>query len=464
MKTEPPYDCAANLYKEGLYDQAAAEFRKIIQQNPHDHTAWSNLGSSLRALKKFEAALACAEKAVSLSPHKAYAFTNYGNILTDLDREYDALSAHATAYRLKPDDFLIRRNYATSLREFCHYEHALIHYEAASRLRPDDNNIKWDMAITHLHMGNYKTGWEAFESRWSIGEIQERSYGAARWDGQPLQGKTILIHEEQGFGDTILCSRYIPMIKMQGARVILECKPALHKLFRTVNGLDILVAPGECKEHIDYYIPTMSLPGIFKTDLTSIPPTPDLFVPHEPPSFSKGLLNKVNDQFKVGIVWSGSVTFKNNRKRAVAVDRFLPLSKIPGVQLFSLQKGPCEKDLYDAGAEALIWDISGDLNDFTDTTAIIRNLDLVIMTDSSVAHLAGSIGCPVWNLLNYKPYWLYLHHREDCPWYPSMRLIRQTTPGDWDSVFERVAHDLEVASVMKKAGRWKYPLRKSVQA
>ena len=162
-------------------------------------------------------------------------------------------------------------------------------------------------------------------------------------------------------------------------------------------------------------------------------------------------------RFKVGVVWSGSVTFKGNKKRAVGVERFIPLASVPGVQLFSLQKGPCEKELYEAGADALIWDLSADLNDFTDTAAILNALDLVVMTDSSVAHVAGSIGCPVWNLLNYKPYWLYLSYREDCPWYPSMRLIRQTEPGNWDKVFDRVAVELEKAVAMKKAGFGKRP-------
>ena len=218
---------------------------------------------------------------------------------------------------------------------------------------------------------------------------------------------------------------------------------------------------GKTDEPFDYQISVMSLPGVFGTTLQNIPLITKLSIAPVIPLNSKKILDAAGEKLKVGIVWSGSVTFKGNRKRAVSIDRFIPLTSIPGVQFYSLQKGPCEKDLYEAGADSLIWDLSPDLNDFTDTAAILEELDLVIMTDSSVAHLAGSLNCPIWNLLNYKPYWLYLNHREDCPWYPSMRLFRQNEPGNWDSVFKKVAAELEKAVIMKKTGIWEKPIRQT---
>jgi hypothetical protein len=155
----------------------------------------------------------------------------------------------------------------------------------------------------------------------------------------------------------------------------------------------------------------------------------------------------------VGIIWSGSVTFKRNRKRAVSLERFLPLATIPGVQLYSLQKGPCEKEVAEHGAQGLILEFGPHLNDFADTAAVLKELDLVIMTDSSVAHLAGTVGCPVWNLLCSHAYWIYLSEHADCLWYKSMRLFRQPLPGDWDGVFKTVAEELEKTVALKRSGK-----------
>lgn len=443
-----------NLLQKNNFHEAAAEYKKVLQIDPNNSIAWSNLGSAQRAMGNLNAALVCAQRALSIAPNHPPYLTNYGNILTDFDHREDALAAHAKSYHYNPHDFLIHKNYATSLREFCQFEHALAHYKAASDLQPENEHIKWDMAITYLHMGQYAEGWKAFEARWKIGKMEDRPQVAPKWNGEDLHKKTILIHGEQGFGDTILCSRYISLVKEKGARVIFECKKELHSLFSTISDIDNMTEYGKADEPFDYQISIMSLPGVFNTHLHNIPEPPQLMTSKKLPENAEKLLAAAGDKLKIGIVWSGSVTFKDNRKRAVSIDRFLPLASIPGIQLYSLQKGPCEKDLYESGADTFIWDLSGDLNDFTDTAAILKDLDLVIMTDSSVAHLAGSIGCPIWNLLNFKPYWLYLNHREDCPWYPSMRLIRQNIPGDWDSVFERVAVELEKAVIMKKTGLW----------
>ena len=453
-------DEALGLLHEDKFSEAAERYRAVIQTNPGIAVAWSNLGMALRKLGHTEAALGCAQRALDLDPGNPGYLTNLGNVLTDLDRKNEALEAHAKAYQASPNDFLIRKNYAGSLREFAHFEQALFHYDAACAMQPDNDSVKFDRATTYLHLGRFKEGWATFYTRWKMPEAKMRPIEATPWQGQKLEGKTILVHGEQGFGDTVLCSRYMPMVKARGGRVILECKKPLHKLFSTIPGIDRIGEYGEIDERFDYQVPIMSLPGVFRTDLKTIPPVPKLLVPEKPPAQARKLLELAGDKFKVGIVWSGSVTFKGNKKRAVGVERFVPLASIPGVQLYSLQKGPCEKELYDAGADALIWDLSADLNDFTDTAAILNKLDLVIMTDSSVAHIAGSIGCPVWNLLNYRPYWLYLSYRDDCPWYPSMRLIRQTEPGNWDTVFAKVAVELEKAVTMKAAGQWNKPHRR----
>lgn len=300
-----------------------------------------------------------------------------------------------------------------------------------------------------LDMGDFARGWEDFRSRWKLGQLTERNYKAPLWQGEDFAGKTIVVHEEQGFGDTILASRYLPLVKARGGRVILQCNPVLHRLFGAVPGVDKIVCFDTLTDAYDYYVPMMSLPGIFKTDFTNIPPAPPLFAPPSPPPQAARLLDAGKGRLRAGIVWSGSTTFSRNRKRAVEARRFLPFAEIPGVQLYSLQKGPREKDLADCGGQALVWELGPFLHDFSDTAAVIRELDLVIMTDSSVAHLTASLGKPVWNLLCFRPYWLYTSVREDCAWYPAMRYFRQPEPGDWDSVFRETHAALEKLAAEK---------------
>jgi tetratricopeptide (TPR) repeat protein len=435
---------AVRLFEAGRIAEAAAGFRTALRLDINHAGAWVNLGSALRKLGKLEASASCTRRALSLSPNNPGYLTNYGNCLIDLNRIDEGLEAHAEAARRKPDDFLVQRNYSVALREAGKFEEALALFKALGKERPDDVSVTWEEAVTYLQLGDYKRGWDAFEIRWKLPTMRERqSKTARRWRGEDISGKTLLVYDEQGFGDSILCSRYIPLIKERGGSVIVECKPQLHRLFSAIPGIVRIAETGQVLTGFDYHVPMMSLPGIFGTDDSSIPPPPPLYAAPAPPPHSARLLGAAKDLFKVGIVWSGSETFTNNRRRSVEAARFLPLTEIAGTQFYSLQKGPREKDLSACGAEELILELGPDMNDFSETAAVLKQLDLIIMTDSSVAHLAGSLGVPVWNLLCYRPYWLYLTERQDCPWYPSMRLFRQPSPGDWDSVFKKVAVELE---------------------
>ena len=463
--TTPEFQRALKLYEAGKIPEAIAAYQKLVQVQPQDASTWLNLGAILRKADQFEASVCCVKRALELSPTKGSFLTNLGNALVSLDRIDEALEAHAEAVRLEPDNFLLRSNYAIALRECGKAEAALPHFDAACAMQPDNDTIKWERALTYLDMGRFKEGWEAFEVRWKQKQMKPREYPQARWKGEDLKNKTILVYEEQGFGDSILCSRFLGMVKARGGRVIFECKPALHRLMQKLP-VDRLVETGvtdagKLGENFDYHIPLMSLPGIFGTDLTNIPPPANLFAPPTAPPEAQRLLDMHKDRFRVGIIWSGSVTFARNGKRAVSAERFLPFAEIPGIQLYSLQKGPCEPELAKCGGQGLVLEMGPLVNDFADTAAILKQLDLVIMTDSSVAHLAGSVGCPIWNLLCYRPYWLYLSDRSDSPWYPSMRLFRQKVAGEWDSVFEEARAALRQAVAAKKAGQWPVKLNKA---
>lgn len=427
---------AAALLERKEFAAAAAACRELLREDENDAEAWSMLGVALRAQGRPEEALPCAQRAAELSPENFVYLTNYGNVLAERD-DPEAVEVQRGAFRLAPGNLAVRENLAVALRDFGHLHEAQEHFDALRAQKPGDADSDWNRAENLLRLGRLREGWAGFEARWQRGNKMIPSYAAPRWRGEDFSGKTLLVYEEQGYGDTILSCRYLRLAKARGGRVLFGCRPALHRLFEGLAGADRIVGAGALGETFHYHIPSMSLPGIFGTDLDSIPPVPELHLPPVPPAIAEKLA-EAKGRFKVGIVWSGNPEFKGNRRRSASLERFLPLSEIAGVQLFSLQKNSAEDGLIPA--------LGPYLDDFADTAAVVGNLDLVIMTDSAVAHLAGSIGKPVWNLLAFSAYWLYLARRDDSPWYPSMRLIRQDRPGDWDGVFAKAAERLAAAA------------------
>lgn len=440
---------ALALHEQGKLDEAALLYRQMLVINPKDARCWVNLGTLLRQKGQDEASVACTARALELSPGNASYLTNYGNCLMGLDRKDEALAAQEAAYKADPNSTLIRANLAIALREAGRSAEAIPHFDAVCKAKPNDPQPQWERAMSHLEIGNFKQGWEDFKVRWKLGQLKDRNYQAPLWQGENFEGKTIVVHEEQGFGDTILAARFVKKVKERGGRVILQCNPVLHRLFSQLEGVDRIVCFDTLDEPYDYFVPMMTLPGIFEADFTNLPAPSRLFAAPELPRAADHFVKISEGRLRVGIVWSGSTTFSRNNKRAVDASRFLRFANIPGVQLFSLQKGPCEKELAECGAQGLVYEIGPHVNDFADTAAVINQLDLVIMTDSSVAHLTGSLGRPVWNLLCYRPYWLYSPMREDCAWYPSMRYFRQPEPGDWDSVFDEAHAALEKLAAEK---------------
>ncbi len=450
---------AAALHRQGRIDLAITAYRKILQMAPDHAGVWGNLGVALRTRGDFPAAIIAYKRALEISPGDPGITGNLGNALKDIDRIEEALDAHRSAAAALPDDFNIRYNYGIALREAAQYEDALAELDAAIALKPGAPQPQWDRAIALLHLGRFSEGWAAYEARWKTGDLPARPVEVPRWQGETFEGKRLLVFAEQGFGDSILTSRFIPLIKERtgegpdAGRVILECKAPLQDLFTDIEGIDRMVEPGEAADDYDLEVPIMSLPGIFEASDDRLPPPAKLHIPDYARQKAKSLLRQ-DERFKVGIVWSGSVTFKGNRKRAVGVENFLPFAEVPGVDLYALQKGPRSGDLEAAGAGAVVTAIGEQLDSFAETAAVIKALDLVVMTDSSVAHLAGSLACPIWNLLNKATYWLYQGEGETTPWYPSMRLFRQEEAGAWDPVFERVKDELSVAVAAKRAGSW----------
>lgn len=431
-------DQALVLHRRGHFEHAIAFYKAYLQHSPEDPCIWSNLGACLRAQKKHQAALACYHRALQLEPENCAALGNLGNVLKDLHRLDDALAVHQRVLYARPEDVQALINHASALREHRQYNTALTQLDKASALDPDSAAISWERGQNLLHLGRYREGFEAYESRWQLADVVAPEFSFPQWQGESLTGKRILLYAEQGYGDTLLAARYIRLVKElvrdNSVYIVLQCKPELHRLFSGI-GADRIIAPGQRCSDMDYHSPLMSLMAIFTAELGDVPPPARLYASLGAKKKFKFLRDRDPAYLKVGIVWSGSVTFKNNHNRCASVERFSALAELTGVRLYSFQKGPRGNDLYANGADAVIENLASYCDDFSDTAAAVEHMDVIVMTDSSLAHLAGSLGKPVINLLQYVPYWIYSPEHTRTPWYPSHRLIKQERPGEWDSVF-----------------------------
>jgi len=432
---------ALDFHRNKQYDKAVKGYRFLLQFEPHDSSLWSNLGAALRGVKQYAAAVGCYRKALDIKPNDAGTLSNLGNVLKDMNRVEEAIVFQEQACACEPENAQYRMNYAVALREAKCFEEALTVFNQLLTEEPDNAGYQWERGLIHLYLGNFKQGWIDYEARWRTGELPVRDFHCPQWQGEPLQGKRILLVAEQGYGDTILAARFIRQVKAESPAFIgFECKPELEPVFATLE-VDAFIPPKDKtyqEGEFDYYCPLMSLMGVLGIDESNIPPPVAITVPEEARAKCQKLFQFFNKKIKIGIVWSGSLTFRDNEKRATSLEQFLLLAEMPNVQLFSLQKGEREKDLQEYSALPLVYDLSKHLNTFGDTAAVIEQLDMVVMTDSSVAHLTGSMGKTIINLQQYKPYWLYYPETEGTPWYPSMKIIRQESPGDWESVFSRL--------------------------
>jgi len=425
---------------------------RMLADKPRDPNVWSALGSLLRREGKIPQAIACQHRALEFDPNHSGAWTNLGNVLSDQERYAEAIAAHEKAVTLSKGAFSYVVNYAVTLRHALRFDRALQVIDHALKVDPDNVGLRWDRVLTLLQIGRYEDGFRDYDCRLALPTYQNRKPPGLLWDGSPLDGRTILLNTEQGFGDALLIARYVPLVKARGGRVILECHPELRRLLDGLPGVDAFIPTGSDLPAYDVSCPLMSLPERLGTTIDNVPPPTPITVPAEARAKAAALVPVTPGILNVGIIWSGRVTFKDNTRRATTLSHFLRFLEIPKVRLFSLQKGPPEAELETLGTSTLITPLGPHFQDFADTAAALERLDLIIMTDSSVAHLAGSLGRPVWNLLQYMPYWIYGDKGNTTPWYPSMRLFRQNTPGDWDQVFAEASQALRQLAEGRRTG------------
>jgi len=432
------FDEAVEAQNSGDLEAAIAGYNRTLSLAPGYVSALNNLGVALRKERKLDAAIACYRRALERDPDNTQTLSNFGNALKDAGRHKESIEMFRRAMKLNPSDAGMVYNFGITLKDAGLIDESLDVLDQARELNPDLADIRWDIALAHLVKGDFENGWPAYESRWELSYTPNLRFPDQQWNGRKVKG-TIVMATEQGYGDAIQFVRYAPMVRKKCSRLVLECREGIEDLLGTVNGIDEVVTRGKKLPDFDAYVPLLSLPRVLKTKFTKISKdTPYLNVEQAKKAQCRELLRPLGNRFKVGIVWAGSPTHKNDHNRSLAFEHFLELLKVPGVALLSLQKGERVKELTGSGCGALVSNLDPAIKDFTDTAAFVSELDLVIMCDSSVAHLASALGKPVWTLIPYAPDWRWLTGRDDSPWYPTMRLFRQSEPSRWDDVFENI--------------------------
>ncbi|HEX2943257.1 MAG TPA: tetratricopeptide repeat protein [Rhodopila sp.] len=431
----------------GRWDEAIASFRSALALRADFPDALSNLGNALKARGEMDAAVACYRRAIALKPDYVEAHYNLGNALREQGQPDDAVACFAKAINLRPDFVDVYVNLGGLLADQKMLDAAIACYDRAIALAPHLVDGHFNRAIALLAKGDLLAGWEEYEWRWQMPEMAAASprYTQPRWRGEAASGRTILIHAEQGFGDTLQFCRYAPLVAARGLQVVMSVPKPLVRLLRNLSGVNQVIAEDHEPPPFDLHCPMLSLPLALQTTLPTIP----IHIPYlhadraQAAVWQDRLAAQGDGQRRVGLVWAGSA--RNHSPTLAAVDgrRSLPpeklasLLELPGLQFFSLQKfGPPAPPVY------ALTDFMSEMEDFADTAALIANLDLVISVDTAVAHLAAALGKPVWLLDRFDSCWRWLTNRRDSPWYPTIRLYRQPSPGDWDAVVDEIARDL----------------------
>jgi Flp pilus assembly protein TadD len=477
------HDQGFRLHLLNQTKEAEPFYRKAIALDPAFKEAWMNLGLVVMAQGRFDEALTCQREALRLDPESPDALNNLGMSHYAQGHIVEAENCFRAVLRLQPDHANATLNLGSTRQLFNHVEeaetlfrHALTlgvdpargesnlslammeqgrpeeaerHCRRALEARPDYAEARANLSLALLQMGRLEEGWHEYESRWQVEATAEPlpSLPTPLWTGQKLHGETVLLYAEQGFGDTLQFCRYAPMVTASGGRVILVVPKALRRVMGTLDGVDTIMSEdGGPLPSFDYHCPLLSLPRAFNTTVASIP-APVSYLSADPSPWADFLQSLPG--LKVGLVWAGKS--RTAQPHAVAIDKrrsmllsdMAPLLAVPGCSFVSLQLGPPASQMQALPAGVTLHDVSAGLTDWADTASFIAGLDLVIAVDTAVAHLAGALGKPVWMLNRFDACWRWLRDREDTPWYPSMRLFRQQSRGDWAGVIGRVRLALE---------------------
>ena len=439
----------AALCDIGRHGEAVAVFEHALQHDPGNLAALHNLGVALDAVGAADAAETCFRKCLALRPNWTAAQRSLANLLRGGGRLEEAAALYRSVIDDRPRDFTSYGNLGLVLLNLNRADEAISIYEKATALRPELPELQFGLGVAQLTTGDFANGWPNYEARLDMKQSSawRPGHGLPRWRGEGARNSApaprVIVHAEQGFGDSVHFCRYLPHVVDTGAAVVFECQPSLAALMASLAPCSCvppfpIIAPQDPLPPADFHVPLLSLPGIFTRNPASIPAD----VPYLAPPTDKAA--KWADRLAgprpaVGIVWAGNPQRQDDRLRSCPVDALAPILAVDGIDFFSLQKEA-------AGATAPgMTELGPLLEDFGDTAAAIRRLDLVISVDTAVAHLAGALGHPVWVMLGHAADWRYLQDRDDCPWYPTMRLFRQAETGAWQALTTRIATALRAA-------------------
>ena len=436
-------DLGIALKEIGNLDEALENYNKSIAINDSYINAYYNRGNVLKELKRLDEALTSYDRAIELKRDYAEAYYNRGIVLNELKRLDEALTSYDRAIELKSDYAEAYSNRGAVLKELKQLDQALTSYDRAIAIKPDYAEAYWNKSLALLLGGDFDKGFNEYEWRWKKDNLTspKRNFSQPLWlDAKDIAGKTILLHAEQGLGDTLQFCRYVMQVAELGAKVILEVQKPLVNLLQNLTGVSQLVAKGSALPEFDYQCPLMSLPLAFKTELNSIPSSTAYLKNNAAKLevWSKRLGEKSKP--RIGLVWSGNSKHGNDHNRSLSLTDVLKHLQ-PNFEYVSLQKEVREGDK-DALTNSAVKHYGDELNDFTDTAALCDLMDIVISVDTSVAHLAGALGKTTWILLPYVPDWRWLLDRDDSPWYASVKLYRQDEDRQYAPVLERIANDL----------------------
>jgi len=437
------------LYAGGRVDDAMAAYRAAIAADPRLCEAHVNLGNVLKEREQYDAAIACYQTVLGIEPNHIEAQCNLGTAYMAQDRLQEAMALYHAVLALDSTFADAHYNLGIALCVLGDLQESVAAYDRAIAIKPDFAPAHYNSSFPRLLLGDLTAGFRSYEWRWRGGsnKFVKRVCAEPMLADTNVAGRTILLHAEQGLGDTIQFSRYAALVATAGGRVILEVPRHLQRLFSGLRGVAAMVAPGEPLQRFDAHSPLMSLPSIFSTMIDSIPAAP-AYLRAEDAACELWRARLGTSGFKIGIAWQGNPNATAEKGRSAPLASFAPLAAIPGVRLISLQKTHGLDQLQSLPAGMKVETLGDDFDScpdaFIDTAAVMMNLDLIVTVDTSIGHLAGALGRPTWIALQKIPHWVWMLDRNDTPWYPSVRLFRQRERGDWAGPFSGMANEIKM--------------------
>jgi tetratricopeptide (TPR) repeat protein len=436
------YNLGTLFQEKGDLNEAIQNYQKVLQINPHHADTYNCLGSVFQEKQEYDEAIHCYNKAIELNPSFIKALINMANSFLEKEEFDNAVACYKRAIAIDPGFAGAYYNLGLLFHRTKQFNEAVSCYKKTIQLDPDFADAYFSLSLLYLLLGNFQEGWKFFEWRWRLKGAFRRNFSEPLWDGSDISKKRLLLHAEQGFGDTIQFARYIPFVTHYCSDIIVECQQELVSLFGNIEGVNAVIGHGNIIPGFDVHCPLLRLPLLFNTTPESIPKNvPYLSAGASLKEHWRAIVQDTSFLKRVGIVWSSGQGVIA-KKKSIPLNMFLPLLRTDNSAFYSLQKGEAAKQAEDLPEGIRLIDFTGDLHNFADTAAFIESLDLVITVDTAVAHLAGALGKPVWTLLPFEPIWQWGLDREDSPWYPTMRLFRQPSRGDWASVIVRVRDEL----------------------